>query len=255
MTLAITIARRHSLVLFFSLTVLLTWGLIPLMKLSPILAIAGLMTPAAAAWIVMWLGEGRFGSIRLGRRLSIWKVDWPWYIAAAALPATLSLIAALIGSALSARGPTSGPPELQPITPIVLIVLIIAIAEEIGWRGYALPKLLESFPPLAAAVILGLMWGVWRIPLFSLPGMPPLDTPLGAYLVYSVAFSAIYTWLYQGTRGSVPLAALMHASGDIIIFSAPGLNPDQAIYLMAAVYLGAALVITFINGPDLKRGE
>lgn len=255
MTLVGSVARRQAPALFFILTVLLTWGLLPIMRLSPILAIAGLMTPAAAALIVIGLGEGRFGALRLARRLANWKAGRRWYLAALLLPPALSLLAAAVGSALTAADPASGMPELRPITPVALILLMIAAGEEIGWRGYALPKLLESFPPAAAAVILGLMWGVWRIPLFSLPGMPPPDAPAEAYLIYSAAASILYTWLFLGTKGGVAPAVVMHASGDIFIFTTPGLEPAPAAYLTAAVYLTAALAVTAVAGPGLKRGQ
>jgi membrane protease YdiL (CAAX protease family) len=102
------------------------------------------------------------------------------------------------------------------IVPIGLLIWLVgAYPEEYGWRGYALPRLLENLRPLAASLILGFIWGVWHLPLHFIPATTQFVIPIWQYLLLTVVLSILYTWLYLGTGGSVFVASLFHASGNI----------------------------------------
>lgn len=80
------------------------------------------------------------------------------------------------------------------------------LGEEIGWRGFALPKLLETYSALAASLILGSVWAVWHLPLILVGDF----TSYGAFMPVIAAIA--FTWVSQNAKGSVLLAILMHAS-------------------------------------------
>jgi uncharacterized protein len=134
--------------------------------------------------------------------------------------------------------------------------------EEIGWMGYAFPKMHRPDNALAPAILLGLLWGAWHIPVIDYLGT---TTPHGAYwLPFFLAFTAAMTairvliaWVYSNTQ-SVLLAQLLHASstGSLVVFSPPGVTAAQeslwyAIYA-AVLWLVTAIIVT-IYGKNLRR--
>jgi membrane protease YdiL (CAAX protease family) len=92
------------------------------------------------------------------------------------------------------------------------------LGEELGWRGYALPRLLQRFGALTASLIVGVAWTFWHTPLFWAPagttisGGPVTPAAVAGYLALLTGYSVLYTWVYQHTRGSVLMVFLFHAS-------------------------------------------
>lgn len=133
--------------------------------------------------------------------------------------------------------------------------IVAGFFEEIGWTGFAFPKLREKFPFFAAATLLGILWGCWHIPVIDYLGTA---TPHGAYwLHFFLAFTAammamrlLICWLYSKTN-SVLLAQLMHAvsTGSLVVFSPPRVSAAQEA-LWYTVYAAAlwllAAIITFL---------
>jgi hypothetical protein len=86
------------------------------------------------------------------------------------------------------------------------------LGEEIGWRGYALPRLAARFGFARASVLLGLIWGIWHLPLFVLPAHANYGQSFWLFVFGSTALSVAMAWLFVHTRGSVALAMLMHSA-------------------------------------------
>src|SRR5207249_10643085 len=84
--------------------------------------------------------------------------------------------------------------------------------EEIGWRGYALPRLAERFGLGGASVLLGLLWASWHLPLFFVAGADTAGQSFPVYLLQVTALSVAMAWLYAHTRGSLLPVMLMHAA-------------------------------------------
>ena len=104
--------------------------------------------------------------------------------------------------------------------------------EEIGWRGFALPRLQRLHGPLFGTLILGTLWALWHLPLFLIPEW---DTPHGSpidvalYVVSVVALSVILTWVFNNTKGSVLLAILAHGYINVSAVSMYDLFPAPAV--------------------------
>ena len=97
--------------------------------------------------------------------------------------------------------------------PLLLIALVIpAILEEVGWRGYALPRLQHSFGALRASLILGVIWAGLHLPLWLLPDFGFADQSIPLYVVQVMAFSVVLAWLYNATGGSLLLTGIAHAA-------------------------------------------
>ena len=250
MSIVLKLVRRHPLVSFFVLAYALTWPLIPLVSLSPLWGFPALFGPAIAALVVAAVADGRAGLKDLLGRVVRWRVGAAWYAVALGFPAVLALAAAGLHLVLGAGSSI----ELGGLSVLSLVVFVLIVGEELGWRGYALPKLLVGRSVLSASLILGVLWGAWHLPTFFVPGAPQHGLPFSAFVLFTVAYSVLFTWVYLHTRGSVLIATLLH--GAINLFPGlllGGIDPAREYWLLAAVYGAAALVLVVAAGPNLYR--
>ena len=245
-----TFVKRHPLVGFFTLAYALTWPWIPLVSVSPLWGFPALFGPATAAIIVAAVTEGRTGVRDLLGRMTRWRVGVRWYAVALGLPALLTLAAMSLHLLLGA--PTSV--QLGGLSALNFVVFGLIVGEELGWRGYALPKLLAERSVLAASLILGVLWGAWHLPTFFVPGAPQYGLPFSAFVLLTVAYSVPFTWVYLHTRGSVLIATLMHGSINLSQgYFLGGIDPAREYWVLAAVYGMAALVLVIAAGSNLSR--
>ena len=234
--------RRLPLVAFFVLACALTWWVYPLLFLSPLIGLLGLFGPALAAIVVTAATEGRAGIGALLRRVVHWRVPLRWWMVALGLPALLSLLAAL----LYAIG-GSGELTLGRLTVLDLVLVVLVVGEELGWRGYALPRLLERFSPLVASLVLGLLWGLWHLPTFFIPGTPQYGHPIPAFLLLTIAYSILLTWIWRPTGGSVLVATLAHGMINVSQgFFLAGVDPSLRYWWLVVSYGAAALVLALV---------
>jgi membrane protease YdiL (CAAX protease family) len=241
--------NRYELISYFFLAYLFAWIFYPLIAVSPVYGLPGLFAPAVAAIIVTGAKGGRPEIGRLLRKLAIWRVSFIWYVVALGLPVLLSISVALLGRFFG------GSPviELAPITPLALIVFVLVVGEELGWRGYAQPQLEKRFLPLIAAVVLGVLWGFWHLPNFFIPGLPHYEIPLPAFGMYTIGLSVLAAWLLKHTHQSVLIATLMHGSTNTFGFLTPGLDTAARWWLIGGAYAITAFVIAVIYGRGLYR--
>jgi uncharacterized protein len=174
--------------------------------------------PTVAALIVTGVTEGRIGVLRLLKRFVQWRVGPQWYLVAFGINMLVWLLAyaALVGPGLLLAAVIHWPLLLSTFLPLVGFGIIIpSIAEEPGWRGFALPRLQERYGSVAASLILGILHGLWHLPALMTVNFGPL--PLANYVPFmlTAAFgTVIYTWVYNRTGGSILLAILLHAASN-----------------------------------------
>ncbi len=254
---------------FFGLAYLLTWALLApsfylysvvlnhsipwwLWLLTP-LAYLGAVAPSVAGLVITARTEGRDAVRGLVRSLINGRLPFRWYLFTLVLP--------LAVTALSIGLVDHDPARWQPFAfGSVLLNLPVAYAlalpfgplgEELGWRGYALPRLLARFGPVAATLIIGVMWTFWHVPMMlwmpgaSIPAFMGLTTfSVAVYLCQITAQSAIMTLIYLRTGGSVLLAVLAHlafnSAGSIVFAGLPPFSFDhiRQIYLVKVAVLG-----------------
>lgn len=211
----------YPLTAFFIQAFLLSWGTcLPWLAFGSkaffVVFFVGSSGPAVAAWIVTKVTQGSEGTRELGSAIVKWRAGARlWLIALGAFP--LCLFAAMgLYHLVAEEGLT---PWRFPGNPVphlgfwqfMACLPLLAMLEEIGWRGYAWPALMRRFHPFWASTIMGTLWAGWHAPLFFIPGMSHNNTPFLPYLALAVAVSICLGWTYQRT-GSVLLAAVMHTT-------------------------------------------
>jgi uncharacterized protein len=171
-----SLVRRHPLTSFFVLAYALSWWLWPLYAAGiapfPFFPTGVLL----AALIVIALGQGRSGLRELGLRMIRWRVAWIWYAAALCIPLAVASVTMAANGVLGAPAPSLAKLPSLSIFPVVLLVRLInpvngPVAEEPGWRGFALPRLQwGGRSPLVATVILALLVAGWHLPYAAAGG-------------------------------------------------------------------------------------
>ena len=145
------------------------------------------------------------------------------------------------------------PGVLLSVLPVFL--LFGPLGEEMGWRGYALPRLQSRFGALAASLLIGVAWAAWHLPLFFDPTSSYAQLALPVFVARMVGLALLFTWLVNRTGGSLFFPMLLHsvinASGQIwAAVPDPGSDAYQEVLLTAAVW-AAALAVIAIAGRDL----
>ncbi|WP_084774173.1 CPBP family intramembrane glutamic endopeptidase [Nonomuraea candida] len=220
--------------------------------------------PIFAAYLVTRITEGKEGVRRWIGRMTKWRVSWVWYLVTAlGVPAAIILTAAAV-----ADGEVRLPPVvvLVAYVPGLLLQMVTTgLAEEPGWRDFALARMQDKFGPLGATVILGPLWGVWHLPLFlsEWGGWPDVTwARAGMFLGFTCMFSVVVTWVFNRTGQSLPLVMLLHVSVNNFMSIAytdmfPSLaTPDQAsqVTLLAGT-TAAVLVLIATRGRLGYRRE
>jgi uncharacterized protein len=242
-----TFIHRRPLVTFFVLAYALTWALIPLVSVSLVFAVLGLFGPALAATIVTAITEGRAGVKPLLGRVVQWRVNWPWYAVAALLPVALTLAAGGVHRLLGGAAP-AGPGDPPAL---IAILALLVVGEEIGWRGFALPRLQARFGALGASLILGALWAGWHLANATIPGLERYWYAFPAFALFVIAQTILFTWLANHTRGSVLLAWLFHAAINVAGSRFAIGDPVRQWWLSAAMFSVVALIVLVFERKDL----
>jgi membrane protease YdiL (CAAX protease family) len=246
-------AARHDLVLYFVLAYLLSWALWPLVILNPTSSPLVPFGPLIAAVIVALLAGGRHELWALLRQLGRWRVHPLWYVIALLGPFVLAGLTAAL--AVAAGAPVRGTGDYTNWRAITFFffstVIIVGLFEEVGWRGFALPRLQLRLDAIWAALVLGVLWALWHLP--ELISDPTGQRPPVQFLLWALALSVIFSWLYNSTNGSLPIVIICHAAIDTAgRFMLPEFVGDgyQLIWwFMVALYVLVAVIVILVAGP------
>jgi uncharacterized protein len=222
---------------------------------AELIALSMACVPAVLAILLSGIAGGRKSIAALLQKLLQWQVGFRWYVLAVTIPIgihlTMSLLALWFGWISSI--------QVRPWTPTQFIIvgifmMIAAPLEELGWRGYALPRLLAFRSALASALIIGLFWGALHLPL-SAPGMVNAGVPWMAALLNFIGFSVLLTWLFIQTRGSLIIVILCHFSANYFGIFNEGIPAVENAWLQAVVILVLAIGLIVLYGPNLQRSS
>ena len=270
--------KRHPVLTYYVLAFAISWGGIlsvvggsggiqaQVARLFPFMMLAWLAGPSVASILLTGLVDGRAGIRELFSRLLRWRVGVRWY-AIALLSGPLVFAATLF--ALSLTSPVFLPGIVTSADKVTLLLSGIAVGfttifEELGWTGFAVPRLRRQYGVFATGLIVGLLWGAYHFSVVFWAGRPSGVLALGLILpaqlfAWLPPFRVLMVWVYDRTR-SLLVVTLMHASltaSVIFILLPPATGVPQLTYLLV---FGAALwvvvaVVTVANGGRLSRGE
>ncbi len=249
------VLRSHPLLLYFILAFALFWACIGLGFMDRFhfwVPILGAFAPALAAIVVSGFETGEHEVRALLRRLGEWRVGFGWYLVVLGLPFAEDLFAAGLASVTGVFSAARIPPIL-PVLPAMWVVFLFAAGEEVGWRGFALPRLLVSRTAVAASLMLGAVHTAWHWPVILLPHQYLSDVPLFPWSVFVLSEAIVFTWIFQNTRGSVLMATLYHGSSNIGMILYGGIDPAWAPWFKCSTSTLVALGLLMWAGPNLRR--
>lgn len=208
-----------SLMSFFLLTFAVTWpcftavAVMPPSPLRLLVLYVGIFAPAMTALALTARAEGKAGVVALLGRLFVWNVGVRWYVFAIGFMATIKLTGALLHRVVLGAWPHFGDEAWYVMLLATLASTLMGgqTGEEIGWRGYALPRLLSRFGFARASLLLGVIWAVWHLPLFYVSVGDTYGQSFPLFVLQVTALSVVMAWLYVRT-GSLLLTMLMHAA-------------------------------------------
>lgn len=250
--------RRHPVVVFFLLAFLWTWGNDVLLYLlvgptpgllfqipktwGPLIA-AGLVTLGIGGDTREWAGQ-----------VTKWRVKPRWYVLAIAVPLlwedglATGIVHVLTGGAVHVL-PS---PWWYYVGNFVVVFFLAGGLEEFGWRGFAQPRLQERYSALAGAVVIGVAWALWHLPLFYLFDLSAYDQSgyWLSYLPHLVVEAVVLAWLYNSTGGSLLFPMLAHSLGNLPAVVAPvGDLNVVAQYTNDVVTAGLLVGLVVVYGP------
>lgn len=250
--------KRYPELPFVALAYLFIAVLVALLRNAAVpfepLLIVGSWTPNIAAFIVLGLVLRERGGIRrLLGGWAKWRVGIRWY-GAALSPLLIALLTAGVFRAMG-RIPIEPmqPVGLQLLSSLLLSIVTGAMGEELGWRGFLLARLQQRFNALTSSLIVGLIWALWHLPLWSLPGLGWDAIPYWAFALIAVSSSVLFTFILNNAAGSLLLASITHLSINFGM-GAVGIlgwlpSPREGWVIAAAIYAVAAIVISMVFGP------
>ena len=280
---------RHPIISFFTLAYALSWlawipyvlsrsglglldfdfpvvlGTTQLLGMLP----GAFLGPIFSAFLVTSVAHGRAGLKEWLGRFRRWRLKPVWYVAViGGVPLLLTGVGFLLAG-------TTHPTHALPLAALALYVPMLALqmittglAEEPGWRDFALPQLQPRFGALGANLILGPLWGCWHLPLFltSWGGWPHVQvTDVVEFVLTAMAISVAMTWVFNRTNQSLPLQMILHASINTyasLIWSSVWPTMDHSLVTRGIlIAAGSAAVVALVvtkgrlgwHGPAFGR--
>jgi uncharacterized protein len=198
------------------------WGILP-GNYTILYALKPWAGPALAGIMMTGVIEGRAGVRNLQQRCRQWRAGWQWYLfILLGVPVLLLLGIMLLPGALANF---QGLPPGFLVSYVVTFVLVFfgtGLPEEIGWRGFALPRMQPRYGPLRGTLLLGVAWAFWHLLYFFGPGhgggpgtgAVTLLANFSIFFLMVISLTILFTWVYNRTRGSIFIAGLLHAAID-----------------------------------------
>ena len=239
--------KHHSVLWFVVMTVALSFAAyflpLPVEQKSLLVPILLVLIPTVVCVSIVLLTEGTPGIRQL---FSTVRGAWKWSLIGAGGGALLR-VAVLIAGILfgtSIQADLSAPGTAF----VVLATIPLAWFEELGWRRFALDRVLRSRSPLAASLLLGVPWALIHL-ILLLPGMMSVGAPAIPQTLGLIALSVLLTWVYVRSRGSLLAVTLLHGIQNGLVVINRGLGMAESTWLLMGVYVVFAVLLVLFDRP------
>lgn len=266
--------------MFFLLALFLGGGTIYLIAegvLSSDLVLVSVLSASIAGIIMTAVMDGKAGLKLMFNRLSIWRVECRYWLFATLFLVPVILLGLLLNPIFS--GDPISINRLKPafnILPMFVVFFFVAgVGQELGWTGFLIPRLQARYSALVSTLIRAVLIAVWHLPVFIYAWLRPtiitsLPYPgwiaqkgflvafLAASLLFIFPWSLFFTWIFNNTRGSLLLVAVLHASEMWVAFWMLSTGIDETTldnyWGYGAIMVLAALIMIIATGPkNLSR--
>lgn len=266
--------QKHAVLTYFALAIIFTWGCMAMVvypggfpiseeqfeTVGALVYVAMLVGPSGAALLLTGLLDGRAGFRQLGSRLIKWRLDARWYVIAL-LTAPVMITVILFGLSLisSEFQPAISTSNDKPALVLTSIVAGLAVGffEELGWTGFAVPRLKRHYGVLTTGLIVGFVWGAWHFPPFwkgdTFYATIPLVLLLGQLFSWLPPYRILMVLVYDRTE-SLLLCILMHAS---LMAGLSALVPAElsGTTLLTWIFTWAVALWTIVGVGAMLKGK
>jgi membrane protease YdiL (CAAX protease family) len=267
--------KQHSVLMYYVLAIAISWAAILLVVgpggflsttgSSPNFVLAGmasLLGPTVAGLLLTGLVDGRAGFRDLWSRVRRWRVGVRWYAVAlltAPLVNAATLFALSLTSAEYVPDIVTANDRISPVLLGLVGGLAVSIFEELGWTGFAMPRILARHSVLSTGLVMGVLWGLWHLPLFagnaaSAAGFSPVLLMAALLFAWLVPYRVLMVWMYDHTE-SVLLVMLMHFPIVVgaYVFMDEGLAAQEAFASLVAYGVALWIVVGVVALSDRWR--
>ena len=196
-----------------------------LVVLQQVLLFLGTIAPSLVAlWLTSRTGIPGQTQNLLGK-IARWKVNIKWYLFAAGFMVIIKILVAVSYKIITGTWPEFGQEAWYIMVVAIIFSTPVQAGEEIGWRGFALPRMSERLGLPVSTLLLGVLWACWHLPLFFVQDADKFGQSFPLYLLQVTGLSVAMGWLYWRTQGSLLLTMLMHAAVNNTKNIVPSVTP------------------------------
>jgi membrane protease YdiL (CAAX protease family) len=231
-----TTIAEHPISAFVVIAFASSWAMTGLLSVSLLFGLVALFGPTAGAIIVSW-AEGSL--VELRDRVTTWRLSPRMLLIAVGLPLLVTGTAAVLWTVAGHDAPGIG-----SVSAIELLIFVLVIGEEIGWRGFLLPRLRGHLSLPAAGIATGVIWTLWHVPIYLQAGQGLAAFAVFAWWVLPVA--VVMAFVVERARFSVLVATIMHGAANVSIpLLLPGVDLTWTLAATGTLYglFAGALVI------------
>lgn len=252
--------KKHPVMIFYLLAFAISWlgwvpqalnarGLFPFD--SPLFSFLGAGGPTLAAVIVLLALQGKDGPRGLFAPLLSWRATGGWWGFVLLFWFAAAALALGVGAIFGQPLPALDGVVWWQLLPVFVTMLLSNVWEEVGWRGFALPRLQKAWPRWKVVLVMGLLWSLWHLPLMLNPSSPMSGLGWAGEIVFSLALTLIYTWLYNGTDGSLLFVSIFHAMSNTVAW----LLLEAGVFESSYPFVVATTTAAAVAIAGLSRGR
>ncbi len=249
-------SETRNLILFFVLTIAWTWlfwsvaalitnGVLYIGQSADLFTALGGLGPIIFALILTFRTKGKEGIIRLLKRGADYKFNKRWWIPIILLVPLIFIASYYILGVFQAVPVLDEERFIEQLPmKFIYFFFLVAVAEEFGWRGFALDRLQTRFQSsrynaVISSIVLGIVWGLWHLPFFFTSGTSQEGWPLTSFMWLTITVTMLFTWLHNNTNGSVLTALFFHTMFNLTVNFIP-------IFLLHFYYPSATNDLSFL---------